>query len=251
MSGLPNISLADYLDRVKHNPISRNMVRLQYVQDYDEFIDIFYEVLDFAIARLQANPQHHQEDSEDGLTVKLMNLLEMAGFAVTTGTTGGGNKDLTVGWLNPEWTWIGEAKKFNSLTDVREGFLQLTTRYRNANPLYARGGLVAYTLRPKAAALLKEWMEEAPNVANDTKVKLDNFRVEDCKRRPGLAFNSFHTHVASGLECEIRHMAVVLYHLPEDKSGRTAKKYQPARNAASAADVTPSPESNDGGATAA
>lgn len=251
MSGLPNVSLADYYDRVKQNPVNRNMVRLQYVQTYAEFIDIFYEVLDYAIAKLQENPQHHQEDSEDGLTVKLMNLLEMAGFAVTTGTTGGGNKDLTVRWLNPDWSWIGEAKKFNSLTDVREGFLQLTTRYRNTNPLFARAGLLAYTLRPRAALLLKEWMDTAPNVANETSVKLDNFRVEACKRRPGLAFNSFHTHVASGLECEIRHMAVVLYHLPEDKSGRAAKKYQSARDAASAADVATPSESNDGGAVAA
>ncbi|WP_065065265.1 hypothetical protein [Paraburkholderia tropica] len=251
MSSLPNVSLADYYDKVKHNPVTRNMVRLQYVQSYAEFIEIFYELLDYAIDRLQENPQHHQEDSEDALTVKLMNLLEMAGLSVTTGTTGGGNKDLTVRGLNPEWSWIGEAKKFNSLTDVREGFLQLTTRYRTANPLYARAGLIAYTLRPRAAQLLKDWMEAAPNVANETAVKLENFRVEECKRRPGLAFNSFHTHVASGLECEIRHVAVVLYHLPEDKSGRTAKKHQRARDAASGVDATPPPESNDGEAAAA
>jgi hypothetical protein len=226
---LPNVSLAAFYDKAKHNPVTRNMVRLYYVESYEEFIEIFNEVLDFAIAKLQENPQHHQEDSEDALTVKLMNLLEMAGFSVTTGTTGGGNKDLTVRCLNPDWTWIGEAKKFNSLTDLREGFLQLTTRYRNANPLYARGGLIAYTLRPQAAVLLKEWMAEAANVANDATVKLEKFRVEDCKLRPKLAYTSFHIDVASGLECQIRHMAVVLMHLPDDKSGRSAKKHEKAR----------------------
>jgi hypothetical protein len=46
-------------------------------------------------------------------------------------------------------------------------------------------------------------------------------------------------------------MAVVLYHMPEDKSGRTAKKYKSARDAVSAADVATPAESNDGGVAAA
>ncbi|RAS31922.1 hypothetical protein [Paraburkholderia bryophila] len=226
MNGLPNVSFEDFMLMVKDNPVHRNMVRQHLVKTYDEFIEIFSEILDYAITRLEENPQHHQNDNEDALTEKLVTSLKMAGYDATHGTAGGGSKDLTVKWKNPQWTWIGEAKKYKSLNDVREGFLQLTTRYRTANPLYTRGALIAYTFRPKAAALLKEWMDEAANVAKDKNVLLDNFRVEDCSLRPQLAYNSFHDHVATGLPCQIRHIAVALYHLPKDKSGRSAKKYK-------------------------
>jgi hypothetical protein len=238
MNGLPKVSFEDFLLLVKDNPVHRNMVRQNLVKTYDEFIDILNESLDYAISLLEENPQHHQSDNEDALTEKLVTSLKIAGYDATHGTAGGGSKDLTVKWKNPQWTWIGEAKKFKSLNDVREGFLQLTTRYRTANPLYTRGALIAYTFRPKAAVLLNEWMNEAAEVAADTNVRLDNFRVEDCSLRPQLAYNSFHDHVATGLSCQIRHIAVALYHLPKDKSGRTAKKYMPKSNAGVAAPIT-------------
>ena len=252
MNRLPNVSLNDFLLMVKDNPVHRNMVRQHFVKTYEEFIGIFNEMLDYAITRLEENPQHHQKDNEDALTEKLVTSLQMAGYDATHGTSGGGSKDLTVRWKNPQWTWIGEAKKYKSLTDVREGFLQLTTRYRTANPLFTRGALIAYTLRPKAATLLQEWMQEAANVAAGTKVPLDNFRVEDCPLRPKLAYNSFHDHVATGLPCQIRHMVVVLYHLPEDTSGRTAQKYKRAGDAGNDQSADPcQPAGTPGGAAAA
>ncbi|MFX1715566.1 hypothetical protein [Paraburkholderia sp. A1RO-5L] len=234
MSGLPNVSLADFMLLVKDNPVHRNMVRQNFVATYDEFIDIFYESLDYAISLLEENPQHHQNDGEDALTEKLVTSLKIAGYDATHGTAGGGSKDLTVKWKNPLWTWIGEAKIYKSLTDVREGFLQLTTRYRTASPLYTQGALIAYTLRPKANIQLKQWMDEAAKVSKDTNVQLDNFKVEDCSRRPNLAYYSSHDHVASGLPCIIRHIAVSLYHLPKDRSGRAAKKYKEKSDADSA-----------------
>ncbi|WP_063800889.1 hypothetical protein [Burkholderia ubonensis] len=251
MNGLPNVSLNDFMLMVKDNPVHRNMVRQHFVKTYEEFIDIFNEMLDYAITRLEENPQHHQNDNEDALTEKLVTSLQMAGYDATHGTSGGGSKDLTVRWKNPQWTWIGEAKKYKSLADVREGFLQLTTRYRTANPLFTRGALIAYTLRPKAATLLEEWIQEAANVAAGTKVPLDNFRVEDCPLRPKLAYNSFHDHVATGLPCQIRHMAVVLYHLPEDKSGRTAQKYKRDAGNDQSADPSQPAGTTDGAAAAA
>ncbi|MBO7773437.1 hypothetical protein J6352_10880 [Burkholderia pseudomallei] len=237
MSTLPNVTLGEFYALVEHNPVQRNMIHRQYVKTYDEFIELFYEMLDYAISRLEENPQNHQQDGEDQLTDKLVGLLQMAGYNASHGTTGGGSKDLTVKWLNPEWSWIGEAKLFKSLTDVREGFLQLTTRYRNSNPLYTRGGLIVYTLRQKAALLLKEWIAEAAKLEG-----YDNFRSEDCPRRPNLAYKTFHDHEASGLPCEIRHIAVVLYFLPKDRSGRTAKRYRgaaPANTADAAVAVDP------------
>lgn len=226
MTTLPNVSLNDFYALVQHNPVLKNMVRQQYVATYEEFVELLYETLDCAISQLQENPQHHQSDDEDALTDKIISLLRMAGYSATHGTSGGGSKDLTVRWRNPQWSWIGEAKKYRSLADVREGFLQLTTRYRNADPLYTQGGLLAYTYRPNAAKLLSEWMSEAANVAETTEVKLENFRVEDCLTRPKLAYTSYHDHVASGLQCKIRHIAVVLYHHPEDKSARKSKKHR-------------------------
>jgi len=232
MTELPNVSLNDFYRMVEHNPMAKNMVRQEYAKTYEEFIEILYSSLDHAISQLQHNPQHHQNDDEDALTHRLITLLNMVGYDATHGTSGGGSKDLTVRWRNPQWSWIGEAKKYRSLADVREGFLQLTTRYRNTDPLFTQGGLIAYTFRPGAAQLLADWMKEAARVAQTSETSLNNFRVEDCPLRPMLAYNSFHDHVASGLPCKIRHIAVVLYHLPEDKSGRTAAKYRQRRKTA-------------------
>lgn len=216
-----NMSLKEYQAIIEMNPMQKNFLRRTFAESYDEFVDVLYDDLDLVVDQLASNPQLYRGDSEDKLTGIIVSHLTLMSYAASHGTTGGGSKDITVVGRNPTWTWIGEAKIFDSVTNLREGFLQLVTRYRNSSSINAKGGLLAYTFRAKPSQLLLgDWLEEAK------KMGFDNFCTSECKRRPGLAFHSVHDHEATGLPFDVRHIAVPLYFLPRDKSGRTAKKFQ-------------------------
>ena len=50
-------------------------------------------------------------------------------------------------------------------------------------------------------------------------------------RRGALSFYTTHKHEASGLPIQVRHSAISLYHLPKDRNGLAAQKYQDAHAA--------------------
>jgi hypothetical protein len=204
---------------------AQNMVRKELVNDYKDFIEVLYDELDLILTKLETNPQFYYSDDEDKITHSIVTMLQMRNYAATQGTTSGGNVDITVIGPNPQWSWIAEAKIYNSLTALREGFLQLTTRYRNANPIFADRALLAYTKRDDAAGHLKNWDDEVQNLG------LINYSRSNCNRRGSLAFYTSHKDKSTSQTITIRHTAICLYHLPEDKSGRNAKKYK-GRNTA-------------------
>ena len=212
---------------IASNPLAKNLLRKELVTTYDEFVDVLYDEMDIVISTLEENPQHHYDDNEDKITYSIVSMLKMRNYNATQGTTNGGNVDITVKGINPLWSWIGEAKIYATLKNLQEGFLQLTTRYRNASPVYAQRGLLAYTKRADSTAHLKEWDDHVTNL------KLPDFTRADCSKRPGMAFLTTHRDASSGQPVTIRHNVIALYHLPEDRSGRTAAKYKARRKKAS------------------
>jgi hypothetical protein len=220
---VPRFSLNEIEALLQRSQNAQNFLRKELVASYDEFVEVLYDELDLIISTLEANPQFYYSDDEDKITHTIVTALQMRNYAATQGTTTGGNVDITVPGPNSAWTWIGEAKIFTSLNSLSEGFLQLTTRYRNASPVFACRGLLAYTKRHDVSEHLKMWDEEVQ------KLGLEEFVRTDCNRRGKLAFYTSHKDKSSGLPVKIRHNAICLYHLPEDKSGRTAKKYQERR----------------------
>lgn len=215
----PNISIQEIEVLAKHDKFLSLMLDRIFATTFESFVKTLYEDLDIAIAELELNPQLMQGDYEDKLSAFLISLLKRAGYNASLGSTGGGNKDLTVIGRDPSWSWIGEAKKYHSITNLHEAFLQLATRYRNVNPTKPCGGILAYIFRPDAKGLMAEWREKLPY----TKTVLNELTTYPCKKKPKLAFFSRHNHVASGLPFEVRHIGIVLYHNPEDRSGRTRK----------------------------
>lgn len=205
---------------LERSTYAQNMVRKELVESYDEFIEVLYDELDLILTKLEANPQFYYSDEEDKITHTIVTMLQMRNYAATQGTTSGGNVDITVAGPQPAWSWIAEAKIYNSLTALHEGFLQLTTRYRNASPIYASRGLLAYTKRQDPAGHLKKWDDEVKALG------LENYARNACSRRNSLAFYTSHKDKSTSQTVTIRHTAVCLYHLPEDKSGRSAKKYK-------------------------
>lgn len=212
-------SLNEIESLLKNSSHAQNFLRKEFVSSYEEFVEILYDDMDLIIVNLESNPQFYSKDEEDRITHDIVTMLKMRNYAASQGTTSGGNVDLTVSGSNPAWSWIGEAKIFKSVTDLREGFLQLTTRYRTASPNYACAGILAYTKRINAAGCLHDWEEAIRGM------ELEDLEFSECTRRGKLAFYTTHKHEATGLPIKIRHNAISLHHLPKDKSGRTAAKH--------------------------
>lgn len=212
------ISIAQFR-KIENDPIHQNMIRRALAQSYDEFVEILYDDLDFAISGLELNPQFHQDSSEDTISNFIIQGLR-GYYKVTQGATGGGNKDITVEGRERSWMWIGEAKIYKSLADLREGWLQLTTRYKHIDPTKNSAALLAYSFRPDAVKHLSDWRAELRTQG------LENYGDSDCGRRKPLAFYSKHKHQDSGVDMPVRHIAINLSFKPKDKSARNAKKYK-------------------------
>ncbi len=216
-------TLAEFLAEMRDVAGAENLVRRVCASTFDEFVEILHSDLDQIVREMEREPNRHSDADEDGLTYHVATALRQRFYSAHQGKSSGGSVDLTVTGRRPAFSWTGEAKIFNTLTAVRQGFLQLDTRYRPADIENAKVGMLIYINRPKAANLMGEWREEME------KMGLAAMTTSDCAQRPNMAFYSFHAANYSGLPVSTRHMGVALYHLPEDKSGLTAKKYKKRR----------------------
>ena len=172
--------------------------------DYEAFVDVVYKAMDRAIIVLESGSKHRSGDSEDRTTSELCGLMEMAGFFSKHDIQTGGHVDITV--QLKQFVWLGEAKIFTSKTVMRDGYLQLTTRYANGSPAQAAGGMLAYIKTADAAGKMQTWRNEAETTLG--------LRTNDCPTRLGLAFFTTSNAVSSGLPYKVRHMAVMLHHSP-------------------------------------
>jgi hypothetical protein len=219
-------SISDIHAYGQDDPYIRGFMKRASVETYAQFIDALYDDIRDAISFISLSPQHFLKESEDATTIRLMGVLIGKGYRCHQ-TNAGGNIDISVENIKLAYRWIGEAKKFESLSKLSEGYLQLATRYipgvdENGT---GYGGLIAYLRRPNAAKLMIDWQNEfkAMDVANGCS-------IQSCTRLPGLAFNSEHMHEGSGLPFRVWHLCVQLFHHPKDKSARGSAKYAEGKN---------------------
>lgn len=218
-----SFSLAAVQDAAKNDVYVANMLRRITVSTYGEFLDVLYDDVKLVIERLEDNPQNYPDESEDATTQRMADILWGMQYEATHNTQAGGNVDLIVSNVRMKFKWIAEAKKFASVSDMREGYLQLATRYRPgmAPDGVMYGGLIGYIHRPNAAKQIKNWRQSFAGLA----VAQGNV-LADCARRYALGFNSEHSHQDFGIPLRVWHTCVVLHFAPADKSGRTAKRYK-------------------------
>jgi hypothetical protein len=216
-------SLAMLAELGKHDSFLSNTIRRATVGTYDDFLEVLYDDLKLVIDRLEENPQNYPNESEDATTQRIADILWGMQYTASHNLAAGGNVDLTVELRRMNFKWIAEAKKFESVTDMREGYLQLSTRYRpGMGPGgVMHGGMIGYLRRPDAATHMKSWRDALPSVPGAAASVLS-----DCARRYALGFQSEHKHQAFGLPLRVWHTCVVLTFEPQDKSGRTAKRYK-------------------------
>lgn len=196
-------------------------IQRELASSHQEFLDILFQDLLFAVERLEQNPQLMVDEGEDQTTQRLADMLAAFGYQATHNTQAGGNVDLTVERVRLSHRWIAEAKRFGDVGDMREGYLQLSTRYRPALASDGRlhGGMIGYLRRPNAAKCMTGWREHLAEL-------IEGCATQDCSRRGPLGFVSSHAHGDYGVPLEVWHVCVVLHFDPQDASGRTAKRYR-------------------------
>lgn len=199
-----------------------NMLRRLTATTYDEFIDVLYDDLKLATERLEQNPQLHADDEEDATTEKLLLILYGFQYQAFHDAQSGGAVDITVELPRRGFKWIGEAKRFRSVADMREGYLQLSTRYKpGSGSLHTvHGGLIGYLRRSHAARHVTEWKEHFKD-----QFHTDGTVYSQCPRRGPWGFVTEQEHVSLGVPFRVWHFCVALHFDPQDKSARGAKKY--------------------------
>ncbi len=207
----------------KNDVFVRNAIRRILVSTYDDFLDVLYDDLKLVIERLEENPQDFLDESEDATTKRLADMLWAMQYTASHNRASGGNVDLTVENIRMNFKWIAEAKKFASVSDMRAGYLQLSTRYRpsmGANgAMY--GGMIGYIRKQNATEHMTRWRQTLPTVSG-----AERSALFDCARRYTLAFQSEHPHKDFGVPLRVWHNCVVLAFSPQDKSGLSAKRYR-------------------------
>jgi hypothetical protein len=182
---------------------------------YDEFTQVLYEDIDTIIYQLQENPELLQNDTEDRLTISIMNGLRCMGYNASHESKIGGHVDLAVAKGN--FKWMGEAKIHHDYEYLWQGFQQLTTRYSTGDDNQSNGGLIIYIKVEDAKQVIEKWQKHL------TSKNLSGYSIRQCEIR-NTCFFSIHTHQRSGRNFSVRHMPVILYFKPQDKSGQKSRK---------------------------
>ncbi len=205
------LSAEEFNNLLGKNDALWKMFRRATIEDYKGFIKMLYEDIDDIFDQMARSKCYMQEDSEDRITSELVSNLRMLSYNATHDTMSGGHVDLLV--EIKKFCWIGEAKFSKGPVELREGFLQLTTRYSNGNPSNDCGGLLIYIINKNARETMSNWK----NSLYESKVAED-LTISDCDSNV-LAFFSTHTHETTGLPYKVRHIPLLLYFNPQDSSG--------------------------------
>ena len=149
------------------------------------------------------------------LNISLQNLNLDAGAKFVNGNT-----DITVQYNS--YKWLGEAKFGADVGKVLKGYLQLTTRYTTGMDGQSSGGMLIYCPHGSAKTALAGWRAALQH------------EFPDCNARDGssdLIFRSEDTCMATDAKLDIVHIAVPLFHNPQDP----VRKISPAAVAAARA----------------
>jgi hypothetical protein len=202
---LDHYSIADLKNLSDHIPSIRGWPERVLADTYEDFIDRLYIDVERIIIKIEENPELRKNDSEDRLTIEIVNSLSHMGYDANHDTKIGGHTDISVRKNN--FLWIGEAKKYSGYAYIFKGFLQLFTRYSNSN--HEDGALIIYMYKENTLAIIKKWKIYLRRVCQQ--VFNQNLEVEESKIRKEICFDSIHTHIGSGLKYRITAVALSMW----------------------------------------
>lgn len=215
--------LPEAQDLSLHNVASRS--------SYENFIDLLYNDLDCIFSDMIDGTEHLLPMGETGISWHIWSNLRAKNYDAQLDSDKNGNADISV--TQKPFKWIGEAKIFGGKDNYGNpylygGYEQLTTRYSKGEANATCGGMLIY-IKPRGReeterSVMLNWREYLKGKATE----IQDLNFEDCSLNPRCLITS-QTHHVSGYPYKVRHMPICLLHLPNDKSGREAKKYQEAR----------------------
>ena len=212
-------TVADALRLQELDPMLTGYVAKLTVSTYEDFVIGLYDKIKKSISVLENHKHIIEDESEDATTNRIIMFLEGAGFKARQ-QSAGGNVDIYIENLEHGYKWIGEAKKYESVTNMASGFKQLTTRYAFGTDKNGKGygALIGYLRRPNSKHHIDEWKKKISILPEATNVKFLN-----CARMAPFAFISEHDHQSTGFPYETWHICVQLHVDPKDASGVNSK----------------------------
>lgn len=187
---------------------------------YEQFINLLYQNIDEIVSELLSNSEDFINADEDYISNCICRSLVDRRFTAVREVQENGRADIRV--KKGSFKWIAEAKRATSMTNVREGFLQLLTRYSKGEGNATSGGLFIYIQGEtcKEAEFMLKWINNELVKQKVAKIMSSN----SCVLKPTCIITTL-IHPGSSNEYKLRSMPISFFHNPQDKSGRKAKKY--------------------------
>lgn len=129
-------------------------------KDNSDFLSVLALDLEDAIDDLikKRDLYNKKNSCEDLITLSLATFLKGCGYRASHDTKDGGHVDLTVKHVKLNVQWKAEAKIWNGVSYVEDGWLQLTERYLTGGPLDSDAGLLIYCFQKDAYSKLVDWL---------------------------------------------------------------------------------------------
>ncbi len=187
---------------------------------YEQFVDLLYQNIDEIVSELLSNSEDFLDAEEDYISNCICRSLVDRRFNAVREAQENGRADIRV--KKGSFKWIAEAKRATSMINVREGLLQLLTRYSKGEGNATSGGLFIYIQGEKnrEAEFMSNWINN--ELVNQQVVKI--MSSNPCSLKPTCFITNL-IHPGSLNEYKLRSMPISFFHNPQDKSGRKAKKY--------------------------
>ena len=200
-------SLQRHIDEFGSEGVIKAFYKLK-INNYEEFIKTLYGHLDRILSDLEEGANLRHKDSEDRLTIEIINCLRQHPFdEVNHDPNYNGHADIVVKFK--DYKWIGEAKIHSSYDWLKKGLSQILKRYTTGTEKQV--GLIIFIRNKNAKKVMDDWRGHLE------KEKLHDFVCsnEDERNRP-YTFESTHIHHRSGLQVLTRHMGCSIYFNPKE-----------------------------------
>lgn len=174
----------------------------------DQKAEALERILDKIYDQLTSNRRYYQGDSEDKITISIIEKLQAIGIDASHDTDVGGHCDIVVESDNGNFRWLAEAKIHSSYDWLLKGFMQLATRYGVARQGKDRGEIIIYCRTENARQVLEKWKEYLGESRGEVSLETDS------GENP-LRFRTVHQCRTSGLNFRTRHSIIPLRYEPE------------------------------------
>lgn len=191
---------------------------------YEDFINLLYPQIDEIVSDMISSSEDFANANEDYISNKICSSLNDRKFNAVREARENGNADIRV--KLGSFKWIAEAKRATSITNVREGLLQLLTRYSKGEGNATSGGLFIYIqgTDEREGIFMRKWINnELPKIHASTVIKI--ISTTPCSFKPTCYISNL-IHPDSKNDYKLRHMPIGFFHNPKDKSARKSQKYK-------------------------